>query len=228
MRPLVARSAPKSRRANSVRPEPSSPARPTTSPRWTSRSTGCTPGARPMSRALSTVSSAAGAAASATASSDLLQQVEFVAEHRRDQLHPVERGGRILTDQTAVAQHRHSVGDLVHLVEEVRDEQDRRAAVAQPAHHPEQFGDLVGVEAGRRFVEDQHPRRDRRRPRDRDQLLQRDRVVAEGGAGVDGQVELAEQFLRRDGSSRGSRSGRSDAARDPAGCSLPPSDSGRG
>ena len=34
---------------------------------------------------------------------DLLEQVELVAEHRGDQLHPVQRGRRVLADQTAVA-----------------------------------------------------------------------------------------------------------------------------
>ena len=44
--------------------------------------------------------------------------------------------GHVLPDQRAVAQHRHPVGDLVDLVEEVRDEHDRdalrRAACASP------------------------------------------------------------------------------------------------
>ena len=103
-------------------------------------------------------------------------------------------GRRVLADQTAVAQHRHSIRDLVHLVEEVRHEQDRGACVAEASHHPEELGDLVGVEARRGFVEDQHPRRDRRRTGDGDELLKGDRMCAQRGAGVDGQIELAEQF----------------------------------
>ena len=117
-----------------------------------------------------------------------------MAEHRRHQVDPVQRGRRVLPDQTTVAQHRHSIGDLVHLVEEVRHEQDRGATVTQAAHHPEQFGDLVGVEAGRRFVEDQHAGGDRGGARDGDELLDGDRVGAEGGPRIDCQVELAEQF----------------------------------
>ena len=183
---------------------------------------GCSRACGRCPRALSTGSSRSdGAGLAAAVVADLLQQVQLVAEHRRDQLTRSSCAGRVLADQTAVAQHRHSIGDLVHLVEEVRDEQNRGAAVAQPAHHPEQFGDLVGVEARRRLVEDQHARRDRGGPRDGDELLNGDGVRAEGGAGVDGQVELAQEF-------RGAAIHRAvvdpaeaDGARDPAGCSLP-------
>ena len=100
----------------------------------------------------------------------------------------------VLADQTAVAQHRHPVGDLVDLVEEVRDEQDRDAAVAQAAHHPEQLGDLVGVQARGRLVEDQHPGVDVDRTGDRDELLDRDRVLAERRGRVDVQVEPVERL----------------------------------
>jgi hypothetical protein len=125
---------------------------------------------------------------------DLVEQLEVMAEHRRNELHPVERASQILSHPTSVAQDRHSVRDLVHLIEEVGHEQYRGTGVAQPPHDPEEFGDLVGIEAGGGFVEDEHASRYRGRPRDGDQLLQRDRMVAEGGPGIDGEVEFAEQF----------------------------------
>ncbi len=73
-----------------------------------------------------------------------------------DQLDLAELAGQVLADQPAVAQDRHPVGDLVDLVEEVRDEQDRDALVLEPPHHPEELLDLVGVQAGGRLVQDQH------------------------------------------------------------------------
>ena len=57
--------------------------------------------------------------------------------------HQLELGdvlGHALPDQRAVAQHRHPVGDLEDLVEEVRDEHDRDALLAQRPHHLEQLG----------------------------------------------------------------------------------------
>jgi hypothetical protein len=60
--------------------------------------------------------------------------------------------------RAAVAQHRHAIADVVHLVEEVRDEQDGDALVAQPADEREQRLHFVGVEARGGLVEDQHAR----------------------------------------------------------------------
>ena len=87
--------------------------------------------------------------------------------------------GEVLADQRAVAQHRHAVADLVDLLEEVRDEQDGDTAVLEIPDHPEQLGHLIGVEARGRLVEDEHPHIARDRPRDRDQLLDGERVAAE-------------------------------------------------
>ena len=60
----------------------------------------------------------------------------------------------------------------------------------QLAHDPEQLLGLVRVEAGRRLVEDQDPRRrDLERPRDGRHLLDRHRVGAERLGDVDLDVE---------------------------------------
>jgi hypothetical protein len=84
-----------------------------------------------------------------------LQVGELAADHLADQAHLAQLAGEVLPHELAVAQNRHPVGDLVDLVEEVRDEQDRDALLLQPPHHPKQLGDLVRVEAGGRLIEDQ-------------------------------------------------------------------------
>ena len=96
---------------------------------------------------------------------------------------------RVLADQLAVAEHRDPVGDLVDLLEEVADEQDGHALVAQVADHGEQPVHLVAVEARGRLVQDQHPGVEDHRPADRDQLLHRDRVAGQQRVGVEVQPE---------------------------------------
>ena len=98
--------------------------------------------------------------------------------------------------QLAVAQHRDAIGDRVHLVEEVGDEEDRQAFVAQPAQHGEQALDLLLVEARGRLVEDQHARLDAQRAGDRHHLLHRDRVARQQPRHVDVEVQAREQRAR--------------------------------
>ena len=68
----------------------------------------------------------------------LSRRGHLAAHHGGDQRRAVELRARVLTDELAVAQHGDAVADLVHLVEEMRDEQDRHALVAQPADEREQ------------------------------------------------------------------------------------------
>ena len=177
--PESARSAPNSSRASSVRPEPSSPATPTTSPGCSSRSNGAIAPVRPRFSARSRgVSDGVRRSVRRSTSSSTFRSRPIMA--RTSSSLPTV-GRRVLADHRTVAQHGHPVGDLVDLVEEVRHEQDRDALVAQHPHDPEQLRDLAGVQAGRRLVEDQHPRVDGDRAGDRHQLLHRDRVAAERG-----------------------------------------------
>ena len=65
--------------------------------------------------------------------------------------------------------------------------------LAQLAHHAEELFGLVRVEARRRLVEDEDPRRrDVKRPADRRHLLDRDRIGAQGLRHVDLDVEVVE------------------------------------
>ena len=64
----------------------------------------------------------------------------------------------MFADEPAIAQDGHAVADFIHLVEEMRDEKNRDALVAQAADEREQRLNFVGIEARGRFIEDQHAR----------------------------------------------------------------------
>ena len=121
---------------------------------------------------------------------DGLELVEHAADHLGDQVGAGQVFGAVLADELAVAQHRDAVGDLVDLVQEVADEQDGDALVAQVPDDREQPVDLVAVQARRRLVEDQHPGVEDHRPADRDQLLDRDRVAGQQRVGVEPDPEV--------------------------------------
>ena len=156
------------------------------------------------------------------------QRVGAAAEHRLDQVDPEELAGEVLADQLAVAQHGHPVADLVDLVEEVRDEDDRDAALLEVADHAEQLGALVQVQARRRLVEHQHADVGGDRPRDGHQLLHGERVPARGSrrGRCRGRGRRARRARAR--ASAASRSARTGAARSRARCSPRPRCSGAG
>ena len=90
--PLSATRAPNSRRASSVRPDPSSPARPTTSPARSVRSTGAIGRVRPRPSAWSRLGASAGGLDRRRSGAGLQQ--ELAPEHRRDQCLRAELGHR--------------------------------------------------------------------------------------------------------------------------------------
>ncbi len=159
-----------------------------------SRLTGWTRGSRPVSTDADDRRHGVVAVCTGWGVGDLLEQLQLTAEHRGDQLVVGHAAGEVLTDQAAVAQHRHPVGDLVHLIEEMRYEQHRRPTVTQAADDPEQLGHLVGVQAGCRFVEDQHLSGNRGGPGDCDQLLDRDRMGAKNRPRIDVEFEIRQQL----------------------------------
>ena len=116
---------------------------------------------------------------------ELLERLELPAEHLRDELRPGELARLPLADELPVAQDGDPLGDLVHLLEEVRDEHDRDPSLLEPADQGEELRDLVLVEARRRLVEDEHVRRDVDRACDRDHLLDGERLPAERRSDVD-------------------------------------------
>lgn len=134
----------------------------------------------------------------------LLQLVQGLADHQLDQPDLVEVADHVLADQGAVAQDGHAVADLVDLVEEVGDEEDRHALVPQLPHQAEQFEDLVTVETGGRLVQDQDlgagalavAVAGAHRPYDRDQLLHREGVRGQRCGDVDVQAEAVDELRR--------------------------------
>ncbi len=124
------------------------PASPTISPGMTSRSRPCT--VRP--RRPRTVS--AGVAA------DRARRSTATVSIRRPTISSTSPSWSSRSTGTrrlahAVAQHRHAVGELEHLVEVVRDVQDRHAALAEAVDHVEQPPHVGAGQRRRRLVEDQ-------------------------------------------------------------------------
>ena len=85
--------------------------------------------------------------------------------------------GRHGVDLLAAPQHRHAVGDVEHLVELVRDEDDRRALGRQRAQDAEQVLRLLRGEHRGRLVEHEHLRAAEQRAQDLHALLGADAEV---------------------------------------------------
>ena len=108
----------------------------------------------------------------------------------------IEACAGVFADEPAVAQYGDAIADLVHLVEEVRDEQDRDALVTQLADQCKQRRDFIGVETRGRFVEDQHACVGRDGACDGGELLQRRGQAAGELFDVDVEPESGEQLAR--------------------------------
>ena len=181
-RPESGRTAPKISLATSVRPDPSNPASPTTSParmREVERLHQAPPpdAFRHENRLPSRRGGGRGYA--------LLGALELAPKHQRDQVQRRQFRRHRRPDQTAVAQDRDAVRDLVHLVDEVRDEDHRDSAPLEVAHDAEEQFGLIRVETRGRLVKDQNPRVLFERARDRDELPDGHRIGAERPLDVD-------------------------------------------
>ena len=93
-------------------------------------------------------------------------------------------------DLLAAAEDADPVGDLEHLVQLVRDEDDRHPAGLQVAEDLEQLERLLRREDGGRLVEDQDVRLAVERLQDLHPLLLADRDVGDQRVGVDLELEL--------------------------------------
>ena len=81
-------------------------------------------------------------------------QHHLLSDDQRDQLLGRDVGDPFATHGDAVAKHGDPVTHLHHLVDAMRDEEDRHAALAELAKHREQASHLVRRQAGRRLVQD--------------------------------------------------------------------------
>ena len=119
----------------------------------------------------------------------LLQRLVALADHRFDQRGLAGRGGFRLGYLSAVAKHRHGVGDAQNVLDEMGDEDDAGAFVAQAPQGREQALHLRRREGGGRLVEDDDAGAREQHAGDLDELLQADRQVAEPRHRIDVDAE---------------------------------------
>ena len=117
-------------------------------------------------------------------------QHDVAADHHPRQRRLVGAGGLDRADRLAAPQHGDAVGDLEHLVQLVRDEDDRGPVVAQPAQHLGQLGGLLRGQDRGRLVEDEDARAAIQRAQDLHALLLADRDVGYARVGIDAQAML--------------------------------------
>ena len=117
---------------------------------------------------------------------------QLAPDHVADQRHLGDVADWLGRDVVAVAEHGDPVAELEHLVEAVADEEDRHARCRQLAHLAEEPVDLVRRKGGGRFVHDQDADLAGHRLGDLDRLLPGHGQLRRHRAGVDVDVELAE------------------------------------
>ena len=123
------------------------------------------------------------------------QRRELAADHAANDLARRQlRRPRVVHD-LAVAHDRDRVAEGEDLLEAVRDEQHRGAAVAQRPHDAEEPLDLGPGQRRGRLVHDEHARVEAERLGDLDDLLVGDRQAAHRALGVEPDAEAVEQRL---------------------------------
>ena len=140
----------RSARTRAARPD--RPPRRGGSPGRTARSSPCGPAPLAVRKAPPSVRSVASRLVPSSSASSAARSLPIIAEMS---LQPRQLGDRVLADELAVAQHRDAVGDLVDLVEEVRDEQHRDALVAHPPDHRRSVPATSDVQGRRGLVQHQ-------------------------------------------------------------------------
>ena len=197
-------------------PLPSTPARPTISPRADLERRGR---ARPAGRGRRAPRGPRPRAAArrACAGSFSSRKQHVAADH---QLGQARLGGALRVDRAdllAAPQHGDAVGDLEHLAQLVRDEDDRRRPRAVSARRTSNSSAVsCGGEHGGRLVEDQHLGAAVQRAQDLHPLLLADADVLDARARVDVQAEALATARARAARRRPGRAARPCAARTPS------------
>ncbi len=124
------------------------------------------------------------------------QRLAALADHRFDQGALAGRGRCRFRDLPAVAEDRHRVRDAQDVLDEMGNEDDAGAFIAQPSQRREQALHLRRRERRSRLVEDDDAGARRQHAGDLDQLLQADRQVAEPGIGIGVDAKFGELFTR--------------------------------
>ena len=136
-------------------PLPDTPAMPTISPACTVSEAAASP-ARPCGSVTVTRSSTSSARARRARRAAALRHL--APDHQLGERRAVGARGRAVRDLAAGAQHRDAVGDRQHLVQLVRDEDDREPVRHQAPQHDEQAFDLLRGEHRGRLVEHEDAR----------------------------------------------------------------------
>ena len=86
---------------------------------------------------------------------DVAERGELATDDHLDKRRLARLAGGDGADERAIAKDGHAVGDLHHLVEVVRDEEDRCAGLRRIAHEREEALDSLLRQKHRRFVENE-------------------------------------------------------------------------
>ena len=78
----------------------------------------------------------------------------------------------------------------------MRDKDDADALFLQRTHHRKQLLNLLVIERGGRFIQDQHLRVHIHRTGDGDHFLKRDRIILQLPAHIDRKIQTLHQLLR--------------------------------
>ena len=128
-----------------------------------------------------------------------IQVFERASDHQADNLIAAPLGCHAFAGVASVAQHDEAVGDLRHLLDEVRDVHDCEALLLEPANQLEQLLYVVVREAARGLVEHEYAATECQRSRDFHELLRCRRKLADRR--VEGNIrvpELPERRTRRE------------------------------
>lgn len=121
---------------------------------------------------------------------------QVAAQHQSHQIAARQIGQGPAADHAAIAQHRHPVGDLIDLIQKMRDDDNGKALIAQGFQHAEQRLHLARVKAGGGFVQKQHLARQIDGAGDGDDLAHRHRIGGQRLIGI-GRQTIARQQRRR-------------------------------
>jgi hypothetical protein len=125
-----------------------------------------------------------------------LRRGDVTADHCGHEAARVEFRTGVFTDELAIAQHCHAIADFVHLVEEVRDEQDGHALVAQAPDQREERFYFIRIQARGGFIENQHSRVGGDGTCNSRELLERGRQSSRELGHVEIDAETGEQIAR--------------------------------
>ena len=114
--------------------------------------------------------------------------IQFATQHHFDQFDLWQFAGFTAANEAAVTQNGNAIADLIDLIEEMGNEDQTDAPIAQMPHQAEQHFYFLGIKTGGGLIEDQHFRGEIYRPTDGDDLLHRHGKAVQRLAHVEGKT----------------------------------------